>query len=63
MNIFITTNALSAKPFRRNIDPQKVLRGHAKRVLVEGASGTGKSLLCHYLAYGWATGTISNLKK
>ena len=53
---------------RREVDVDEVLSPHQKchnprRILLEGASGTGKSLLCHYLAYGWATRKITSLER
>ena len=34
-----------------------------RKVLMEGCSGVGKSLWCHYLAYMWAQGNHEDLKK
>ena len=53
---------------RREVDVDEVLSPYQKchnprRILLEGASGTGKSLLSHYLAYGWATRKITSLER
>ena len=68
--MFIPVKLWSYQTFccRRKVTAEHVLHAHAqsadpRSVLVEGASGTGKSTLCHYLAQGWATGSIPTLSR
>ena len=54
--------AENIKRQKLTIEYKQVFDGEAKRVLVKGGRGTGKTLLCKKIAYDWAKGTFTKFK-